>query len=318
MPVTFVEISDAQAGQRLDNFLLTHLKGVPKSKVYNIIRRGEVRVNKGRVKPTYRLNGGDSIRVPPVATKEPTTGQVSNRLAQLLVSSVVFEDEQWLVVNKPNGLAVHGGSGLSLGLIEALRQMRPNDNYLELCHRIDKATSGCVVVAKTRKSLRAFHQSLREKRLQKTYHAMVVGRWRESNDAVNLPLMKNVLGSGERFVRVDQSGKPSLTHFKILERLDGFSLVEAKPVTGRTHQIRVHCQAMGHAIVGDDKYGNRDSNKQCAELGYRDLFLHAASIELPLMDESGQLASKQAQQYAQQMVSAPRPVFWTTFIENYA
>ena len=311
MPVTFIDVTEDYSGQRLDNFLMARLKGVPRSKIYNIIRKGEVRVNKGRAKPTYKLIAGDRVRVPPVQMAESREVQVSDSLFKLLQRSIVYEDRDWLVINKPNDLAVHGGSGLSLGLIEAMRKIRPEDKFLELCHRIDKATSGCVVLARRRASLKLFHRCLREKALQKNYLAVVVGRWPRSTNAVKLALQKNVLASGERIVRTDPEGKRSVTLFEVEEPLQGYTLVQASPVTGRTHQIRVHCQAMGHAIVGDDKYGNREMNKKAAELGFRHLFLHAHCIELPVIDDS-----KSSSMIAKsKMIEAPPPEFWQTFID---
>lgn len=313
MPVTFIDVTEELAGQRLDNFLFSRLKGVPKSKVYNIIRKGEVRVNKGRSKPTYKLLAGDKVRVPPVKTASRAEVKVSHDLSKLLESSVVFEDRHWLVMNKPNELAVHGGSGLSLGLVEALRKMRPQDSFLELCHRIDKATSGCVVLARRRSALKVFHQCLREKKLQKHYLAMTVGRWPNSTNAVKLALQKNNLSSGERIVKVDPEGKRSVTHFAIKERLKGYTLVEAKPITGRTHQIRVHCQAVGHAIVGDEKYGNRTVNQQASKNGFRSLFLHARAIELPVIDEDGQ----HDRSLPPRIIKSPMPEFWAEFMSSH-
>ena len=313
MPVTFIDVSDETEGQRLDNFLITQLKGVPKSKIYNIIRKGEVRVNKGRAKPTYRLAAGDKVRVPPIKVATRENVEVSQNLSQLLENSVVYEDKHWLVVNKPGELAVHGGSGLSLGLIEALRKLRPEEKFLELCHRIDKATSGCVVLARRRSALKVFHQCLREKKLQKHYLVMVVGRWSKANDAVNLPLQKNTLSSGERMVRVDPEGKRSVTRFNIRERLKGYTLMEAMPITGRTHQIRVHCQAMGHAIVGDKKYGNKEINKRVASEGCNGLFLHAHAIELPRVNNEGQYDP----QLEKRVVESPLPGFWQAFIDAH-
>lgn len=311
MSVTFIEVTEANSGQRLDNFLITQLKGVPKSKIYNIIRKGEVRVNKGRVRPTHRLSEGDSVRIPPLQKAAPRELHLSDSLRSLLAGSILYEDNYWLVVNKPNGLAVHGGSGVSAGLIESLRLLRPDCHSLELCHRLDRPTSGCIVVAKRRSALRRFHQALREKTMQKRYQVVVAGRWSENIESVNLALQKNILASGERMVKVDASGKRSLTHFRVLKRFSGFSLLEAEPVTGRTHQIRVHCQAMGHPIVGDDKYGQRDANRKAAELGFRELFLHAGSIALPAMGESD-LSEKTNWQE----IKAPRPPFWQDFIRQ--
>lgn len=289
---------------------MARLKGVPRSKIYNIIRKGEVRVNKGRSKPTYKLNPGDQVRIPPVQVAKTREVRVSDGLLKLLQQSVVYEDRDWLVINKPNELAVHGGSGLSLGLIEAMRKIRPDDRFLELCHRIDKATSGCVVLARRRASLKLFHRCLREKKLQKDYLAIVSGRWSRANNAVKLPLTKNILSSGERIVCCDPEGKRSVTLFEVQQALQGFTLVKASPVTGRTHQIRVHCQAMGHAIIGDSKYGNRDTNSKLAAEGFKHLFLHAHRIELPSTENpSGDLSDLKMK-----VVEASLPEFWQAFI----
>ncbi len=286
--VETVTIAEEQAGQRVDNFLLARLKGVPKSRIYRLLRKGEVRVNKGRVKPEYRLQAGDLLRIPPVDVAERAApAALPAQLLDRLGRAVLYEDSDWLVVDKPAGLAVHGGSGLSYGLIEAMRQLRPAERSLELCHRLDKATSGCIVLAKKRSALKRFHASLREKRLEKIYCALVAGRWPRAIDAVNVPLQKNVLQSGERMVFASRDGKPSQTHFKILQKFENYTLVEAKPVTGRTHQIRVHCREAGHPIIGDEKYGLQEQNRAFRDAGFGQLFLHARSITLP--QESGML-----------------------------
>lgn len=250
--VTFAQIDDDQAGQRLDNFLMARLKGVPKSKVYNIIRKGEVRVNKGRSKPDYKIALGDEIRIPPVRIAEKEAlAKPSNVMTKLLDQAVIFENEGLLVINKPAGLAVHGGSGVSLGLIETLRQMRPDARYLELVHRLDRDTSGCIMIAKKRSMLRHLQAALREKNtsgITKVYHALVIGQWPKTCRRVDAPLLKIEVADDERVVRVHADGKPSLTEFKLLQSYTNCSLVEARPITGRTHQIRVHAQHMGHSL----------------------------------------------------------------------
>jgi len=280
--VMFVSIDEDQAGQRLDNFLMARLKGVPKSKIYNIIRKGEVRVNKGRTKPDYKICKGNEIRIPPIriAEREPVA-KASNVMTRLLESSILFENEGLLVINKPPGLAVHGGSGVSLGLIETLRQMRPEARYLELIHRLDRDTSGCIMIAKKRSMLRHLQAALREKSasgITKVYQALVIGQWPKACRRVDAPLLKTEVADDERVVRVHPDGKPSLTEFKLLESYSNCSLVEARPITGRTHQIRVHAQHMGHSLVGDEKYGDDDFNKEMRELGVKRLFLHAAEL----------------------------------------
>lgn len=286
--VMILSIDEDQAGQRLDNFLIARLKGVPKSKIYNVIRKGEVRVNKGRIKPEYKLMAGDCVRVPPIRTAEAgTEAKASHQMMSLLARSVLFEDDGLLVINKPPGLAVHGGSGITLGLIETLRQMRPEARHLELVHRLDRDTSGCIMVAKKRSYLRHLQASLREKSagaggITKVYQALVVGDWSKRIHQVNAPLLKTEVAGGERVVRVHPDGKPSLTEFKVLQRFNGFSLIEARPITGRTHQIRVHAQHSGHSLVGDEKYGNDEVNEAMREKGIKRLFLHASALSFYL------------------------------------
>lgn len=291
--VRLVSIDEDQAGQRIDNFLMAHLKGVPKSRIYNLIRKGEVRVNKGRTKPEYKLNPGDVVRIPPVRTAEKDDlipAKPSNQMVALLERSILFEDDGLLVINKPPGLAVHGGSGVNLGLIETLRQMRPDARYLELVHRLDRDTSGCIMVAKKRSYLRHLQAALREKstgEVVKVYQALVVGRWSKRCTQVNAPLLKIEVANDERIVKVHPDGKPSLTEFRVLRLFDGFTLVEAKPITGRTHQIRVHAQHAGHSLVGDEKYGNDDINATMRERGFKRLFLHASALAFFLPGATG-------------------------------
>jgi len=288
--VMILSIDEDQAGQRLDNFLIARLKGVPRSKIYNVIRKGEVRVNKGRIKPEYKLMAGDSVRVPPIRTAEAgTEAKASNQMMSLLAKSILFEDDGLLVINKPPGLAVHGGSGVTLGLIETLRQMRPDAKHLELVHRLDRDTSGCIMVAKKRSYLRHLQAALREKSagaggITKVYRALVNGDWSKRVHQVNAPLLKTEVAGGERVVRVHPEGKPSLTEFKVLQRFDGFSLIEARPITGRTHQIRVHAQYVGHSLVGDNKYGDDDVNEVMRVQGIKRLFLHASALSFYLPD----------------------------------
>jgi 23S rRNA pseudouridine955/2504/2580 synthase len=286
--VSFALIDEDQAGQRLDNFLMGQLKGVPKSKIYNIIRKGEVRVNKGRSQPDYKMVAGDEIRIPPVrmAEKEPLA-KPSNVMTRVLEQAVLFENEGLLVLNKPAGLAVHGGSGISLGLIETLRQMRPDARYLELVHRLDRDTSGCIMIAKKRSMLRHLQAALREKNtsgVRKVYQALVVGAWPKAVRRIEAPLLKIEVANDERIVKVHADGKPSLTEFKILTAYRDCTLIEARPITGRTHQIRVHAQYAGHSLVGDEKYGDDEINKSMRELGVKRLFLHAAELGFYLPD----------------------------------
>lgn len=279
--VQFLTISDDEAGQRLDNFLLAKLKGVPKSLIYRIVRKGEVRVNKGRVKPEYKLQEDDVVRIPPVRVAEKQEVPLSTKLNKVaeLEDQILYEDEVMLVINKPSGIAVHGGSGLSFGVIEALRALRPQARFLELVHRIDRDTSGILLVAKKRSALRSLHEQLREKFVQKDYLALVRGQWQSHVKVVKAPLLKNELASGERIVKVSEAGKPSETRFHIEERYgETATLVKASPVTGRTHQIRVHTQYAGHPIACDDKYGEADFDAKMKSVGLNRLFLHAYSI----------------------------------------
>lgn len=280
--VSFITVDAEYAGQRIDNFLITRLKGVPKSVVYRILRKGEVRVNKGRVKPEYKLQAQDVIRVPPIRIEEKANTTVNTALKQVanLEASILFEDLELIVINKPSGMAVHGGSGLSYGVIEALRALRPEAQHLELVHRLDRDTSGCLIIAKKRSALRSMHEQLRDKVVQKHYHALVEGTWPAKLKNVTAPLRKNTLQSGERVVRVDEvEGKASHTQFKILQRYQGCTLVQAFPVTGRTHQIRVHTACSGHPIAGDDKYGNQAFDESLKSHGLSRLFLHAYSLQ---------------------------------------
>ncbi|AUX93077.1 23S rRNA pseudouridine(955/2504/2580) synthase RluC [Mixta gaviniae] len=310
--VRIVAISEEEAGQRIDNFLRTQLKGVPKSMIYRILRKGEVRVNKKRIKPEYKLAAGDEVRIPPVRVAEREEAAISPKLDRVasLAGAILYEDDYILVLNKPSGTAVHGGSGLSFGVIEGLRALRPEARFLELVHRLDRDTSGILLVAKKRSALRSLHEQLREKGMQKDYLALVRGQWPSHLKVVQAPLLKNILQSGERVVRVSSEGKPSETRFKVEERYAHATLVKASPVTGRTHQIRVHTLHAGHPIAFDDRYGEREFDKQLASTGLRRLFLHAAALsfthphsgdrmrmEAPLDDELKQcLAALRKQQ----------------------
>lgn len=283
-----VEISTEYAGQRLDNFLFTYLKGVPKTRIYRIIRKGEVRINKGRIKPDYRLVAGDVLRIPPVRQGEERSAielSQNDRLARSILDEILYEDDGLLVINKPAGIAVHGGSGLSFGVIEAVRYLRGSEKTLELVHRLDKDTSGCLLIAKRRSVLRAIHEQLQAGTVEKIYWALVQGRWQGGN-TVSAPLKKNQLSSGERIVRVSEEGQASLTEFKVLAAFPKdapvVTLMEAKPKTGRTHQIRVHAAYAGSPIVGDPKYGDNTFNAEMKSKGLSRLFLHARKITFTL------------------------------------
>jgi 23S rRNA pseudouridine955/2504/2580 synthase len=281
--VHMIEVDEGSAGQRIDNFLLKTLKGVPKTRIYRILRKGEVRVNKKRIKPDYRLNLGDIVRIPPVRVSDkPEPTRPADRVLKQLSECILYEDDGLLVLNKPSGLAVHGGSGLSYGVIEGLRALRPDAHFLELGHRLDRDTSGCLVIAKKRSILRAFHALLREGGMDKFYFALVMGRWKGGSKGIDAPLRKNELKSGERLVLVSDDGKPSLSIFTPLTLYKGCSLMRVKLVTGRTHQARVHAQFSGHPIAGDDKYGDAVFNREMAGRGLKRLFLHAAELHFTL------------------------------------
>lgn len=280
--VKIVAITADEAGQRIDNFLRTQLKGVPKSMIYRILRKGEVRVNKKRIKPEYKLEAGDEVRIPPVRVAEREEEAVSPHLQKVaaLADVILYEDDHILVLNKPSGTAVHGGSGLSFGVIEGLRALRPEARFLELVHRLDRDTSGVLLVAKNARRC-VLCMSNYVKRDAKDYLALVRGQWQSHVKSVQAPLLKNILQSGERIVRVSQEGKPSETRFKVEERYAFATLVRCSPVTGRTHQIRVHTQYAGHPIAFDDRYGDREFDRQLTEAGtgLNRLFLHAAALK---------------------------------------
>ncbi len=278
--VTYVEITEDNCDQRLDNFLITRLKGVPKSHIYRIVRKGEVRVNKGRVDVKYRLIAGDIVRVPPVRVAERSEElYVPQGLQAALQQGILFEDEGFLIINKPAGFAVHGGSGVSSGIIEGLRLIRPEAHFLELVHRLDKDTSGCLLIAKKRSALRKLQELFRESQIQKTYQALLSGQWARKKLIVTAPLLKNISKGGERMVVISQSGKAAETLFTRLRLFGNATLVEASPKTGRTHQIRVHAASLGHPIVGDERYGVDEVNKVFKNKGYKRMFLHAKTLK---------------------------------------
>ena len=292
--VRFVSISADQAGQRIDNFLLARLKGAPKSLIYRILRKGEVRVNKGRIKPPYKLQAGDEVRIPPVRLSEKPVSTPGRSSLDVIANNILYEDKRVLVLNKPSGFAVHGGSGLSYGIIEALRALYPNAPYLELVHRLDRDPSGCLLIAKKRSMLRFLHEQLREHRLHKRYLTLVKGLWQGGRQTINAPLRKNTLRSGERVVRVDDSGKVAISHFRPRTTSDLASLIEVDLETGRTHQIRVHAAYSGHPIAGDEKYGDADFNQKMRSYGLKRLFLHASKISFRLSPDSEEMTEVEA------------------------
>jgi 23S rRNA pseudouridine955/2504/2580 synthase len=278
---TWHEVGEDGEAQRVDNYLVRLLKGVPKSHIYRILRSGEVRVNSGRVRPEYRLAQGDRLRLPPLQrTRAPLPVLARPATGPRLAPRVLHEDEALLAVDKPAGVAVHGGSGVSLGLIEQLRHQRPDASFLELVHRLDRDTSGVLLLAKKRSALTALHAQLREGQVMKCYDALVKGRWTAAKRAIKLPLHKYVRDTGERRVRVDEQGRAAHTIVRLQQHYDDLTLVEAELKTGRTHQIRVHLAHLGHPIAGDDKYGDFELNKALARQGLKRMFLHARRLTL--------------------------------------
>lgn len=276
--VAHITVSPEEEGQRIDNYLFRTLKGVPKSHIYRVLRSGEVRVNKGRIDQTYRLAAGDVVRIPPVQVAEKQERHVPEREFKIL-----YEDSHMLVIDKPSGVAVHGGSGVSYGIIEQLRAARPNEKFLELVHRLDRETSGILLLAKRRSALTKLHEQMRSGKIDKRYQVMVHGEWKNPRQHVKLPLHKFRTGEGERRVRVQEGGLASHTIFNILRKFKDFTLLEAELKTGRTHQIRVHLSSMGYAIAGDDKYGdfnlNKELQKSHGRIGrLKRMFLHAHHI----------------------------------------
>lgn len=296
------EVTERAAGQRLDNFLLGELKGVPRSHVYRLIRSGQVRVNSGRVRPDHRLRAGDRVRVPPVAARNPAPPPDGGTLAWL-EERIVFEDARLLVLDKPAGLAVHGGSGVSLGCIEALRALRPELTDLELAHRLDRATSGCLLVAKRRSALRQLHELLREGRVDKHYLTLVQGRWPAHVSEVEAPLMTRRPASEAR-VKVHADGKAAKSSFRVLETYGRTaSLLDVSIATGRTHQIRVHAAHVGHPVAGDDRYGDPTFNASIEKYGLKRMFLHAHSVQFEWPDGAEPFS-----------VSVPLPAELTTML----
>jgi len=282
--VKYIIIESDYNGQRIDNFLLTYLKGVPKSRIYRILRKGEVRINKGRIKPSYRLKTGDCLRIPPVVVSDQNDKPINpgKSLRDAIEKNILYEDKYLIILNKPSGIAVHGGSGISLGVIETIRTLRAQDKHLELAHRLDKDTSGCLIISKKRSILRQIHEHFRNNQMEKRYIALVKGKWSGGKRMVSKPLLKNVQKSGERIVCVHPDGKTAKSVFKPLKIMNEASFMEISLITGRTHQIRVHAAAIGHPIAGDVKYGEENFNKLMRSVGLKRLFLHACSVKFEL------------------------------------
>ena len=283
MPATLVTITESHHGQRIDNFLATQFKGVPHSRIYRALRKGEVRVNKGRIQATYRLKAGDQVRLPPLRVAEIETVVPSKGLQACLKQAVLFEDENMIVLNKPAGLAVHGGSEVACGLIEAFRFIRPEIKDLALVHRLDRDTSGCLMLAKNRVTLLALQALQKTHSIEKYYVLLVKGRWDLGKKHIKLSLTKNKLQAGERVVVSDVDGKPSETIFEPLKFFHNTTLLRAKLITGRTHQIRVHAADVGFPLVGDGKYGDWEFNRYFVEKNHeKRLFLHAEKLSFTL------------------------------------
>lgn len=287
--VQYIRISRDDEGQRLDNFLIRHLKKVPKSRIYNLLRRGEVRINKSRKKAEYKLQTNDILRLPPVRVeskpKSCTDEAANEAFAARLKEWVIYEDNKLLVINKPPSLAVHGGSGIHLGLIELIRRHFQHAKNWELVHRLDRETSGLIMIAKRRSELRRLHQAFRDNTVHKEYWAILVGDLKQDKHRVTAPLKKNQLAGGARIVRVDPTGQDAETLFEVQGRTPGYTWVLAKPVTGRTHQIRVHSQSLGSPILGDDKYTDQSENAKAKKAGYSGLMLHARRLTIPMDDK---------------------------------
>lgn len=281
--VSFITVDEAHADRRLDNFLIGHFSSLPKTRIYKMIRKGEVRVNKGRIKQNYRLQAGDTVRLPPVYfSSEQETTTPSAGLATLIQSSILYEDEKLIAINKPVNVAVHSGSGVTHGVIEVLRAQRGETQFLELVHRLDRATSGCLLIAKDHQTLRAMHEILKSGQVEKNYLALLKGRLADTLQTVDVPLLKTGTTSDERKITVDNSGKQAITHFHLLERYHSASLCRVELITGRTHQIRVHAAHIRHPLAGDEKYGDWEFNRAMKKAGLKRLFLHAQTLSFDI------------------------------------
>lgn len=294
--VRMVEVTEAENGQRIDNFLLRRAPGVPRSHIYRVIRKGEVRVNRGRVKPTRKLEVGDVVRIPPMQLKASSEVRVPDGLASSIAESVIFENNDFLLLNKPAGLAVHGGSGLAFGAIDALRQAR-DEPKLELVHRLDRGTSGCLLVARDAGTGRKMQSLFRQRDIEKAYLAVVDGVWRDGDITVDAKLEKNKEHAGERRVIVSDNGQSAVSHFSCVETFEQSSLLRISIETGRTHQIRVHAKHVGHCIVGDTRYGDNARNTFFKRLGLQRLFLHSARLAFEWQGEAFDLQAPVGEQW---------------------
>lgn len=306
--VQYIKVGHEQAGRRIDNFLTGYLSSIPKTRLYRMLRKGEVRVNSARVKQDYRLIADDIVRVPPVYIKATENErQPPMGLQQLLKGSILYENNKLLVINKPAGIAVHAGSGERFGVIEILRAMRRHAGCLELVHRLDKATSGCLLIAKDHRALREMHAHLRSSGIKKQYIALLKGKIHALQQDVSLPLRREGLRSGERMVKVHEGGKQSVTRFYLQQKYTRASLVHVELMTGRTHQIRVHAAHIGHPVAGDVKYGDRDFNRSLKQAGLKRMFLHAESLMFVLPGSDHEIT-----------VKAPLPVDLVNFLNGYS
>ena len=279
--VSYIDVSFDNQGQRIDNFLIRICKGVPKTRLYRAIRGGEVRVNKKRVKPSYKIQSGDVVRLPPLkVAQRPSIDEPEPWMVERLQQAISYEDKGMILLDKPSGMAVHGGQSESLGVIEALRLVRSDCTFLELAHRLDRGTSGCLIIAKRRSYLRSMHQKLRDRKVKKNYLALVKGCWQGGTRKVTAALYKKTLPNGERVVKVDdQNGKSAISYFSPVQKFKDATLMLVKIKTGRTHQIRVHAASMGFPVAGDDKYGCPEFNRKFKRLGLNRLFLHSACVD---------------------------------------
>jgi len=299
-PVSFLKVDEEHAERRLDNFLIGHFGSLPKTRIYQMIRTGEVRVNKGRIKQNYRLQAGDMVRIPPVhITSRENLSKPPGTLSELIRNSIIYEDEYLLAINKPSNIAVHSGSGVQYGVIEILRAQRPEAHFLELVHRLDRATSGCLLIAKDHKTLRGMHDILKSGEVKKMYLALLKGQLTKTLQTVDLSLRKTGTPSGDRKVRVDKSGKQALTHFHLLQRFNLASLSRVELMTGRTHQIRVHAASIDHPLAGDEKYGDSEFNRAMKKSGLKRLFLHAETLSFEMPGTGKQGTGKQINLTAQ-------------------
>jgi len=285
-PVSSFKVTSDYAGMRLDNCLISIMKGLPRSKIYSIIRRGEVRVNKSRSRPSLKLNEGDIVRIPPykASTKEETF--TSSKDKEKILESIIVKEKEFLVINKPVGIASHGGSGISSGVIEIIRKLDPKYKDAHLAHRIDRDTSGCLVIALRKSFLRKLHQEIRNKNVDKIYDLIVFGNWPKELKTIDAPLSKRKSKTGEKEAIVENNGKKSLTEFRVIESNNKYSHLKAKIITGRMHQIRAHATYKGFPIVGDRKYGNETLNNQAKAIGLNRMLLHATSISFKNLEIS--------------------------------